>query len=490
MTELILSEGKAITLNEDQEHALEEMDMWWQTTERYFLLVGAAGTGKSTITKHFLNQLPKKLHYDNDHKGNQLWRPLSICVAAPTHQAKDVIEELSGYPGHTLQRLLGLSPDISVDNFDPEKPEFKQKRTPLIADYDLIILDESSMINKPLFEYIGKSLKTHAKAGYHTKIMFMGDVFQLAPVGETESVVFTTDLITSGAVLTKVERQADGNPLLGVYTAIRQDITSKYGAYKREDLVNEFTGEGLQFLPARPFGQKMIELFTSEEYQRDPFYAKVLCWTNKMVAYWNNGLRTKIMEGLHPGKPLTKIMVGEVLKAYSGYEGKTKNSTDYVVTRVEASAYDCPYPTPQGQTHVVKLRTWAVWMKPVGKEGEIFTHVLNQSHESDVKDYLKAYWGYINAAKKTPSAWAQFFLFRSWVLLMDTIPTSADGKFNITKDLDYGYAQSTHKSQGSTFQNVFIDEVDINSNWNTTDRNKLMYVALSRPRKMAYVRTT
>ena len=60
--------------------------------------------------------------------------------------------------------------------------------------------------------------------------------------------------------------------------------------------------------------------------------------------------------------------------------------------------------------------------------------------------------------------------------------------FDIDKDIDYGYAMTTHKTQGSTFDNVAIDltnivflqtrfgrkEVDIDI------RNKLIYVALSR----------
>ena len=60
----------------------------------------------------------------------------------------------------------------------------------------------------------------------------------------------------------------------------------------------------------------------------------------------------------------------------------------------------------------------------------------------------------------------------------------------INKDIDYGYAMTVHKTQGSTFDNVAIDltnlvftqtrygrrEVDIDI------RNKLIYVALSRAR--------
>ena len=72
----------------------------------------------------------------------------------------------------------------------------------------------------------------------------------------------------------------------------------------------------------------------------------------------------------------------------------------------------------------------------------------------------------------------------------------------ITKDIDYGYAITGHKSQGSTYNRVFIDEVDFNKiqdRWNpkhammvrgSKERNQLKYVAFSRPRYLATVYTT
>ena len=69
----------------------------------------------------------------------------------------------------------------------------------------------------------------------------------------------------------------------------------------------------------------------------------------------------------------------------------------------------------------------------------------------------------------------------------------------IEKDVDYGYAITAHKSQGSTYKKVFIDEIDFkkirdkyNSYMNamengTKERNQLMYVAYTRPTHIAYV---
>jgi ATP-dependent exoDNAse (exonuclease V) alpha subunit len=46
--------------------------------------------------------------------------------------------------------------------------------------------------------------------------------------------------------------------------------------------------------------------------------------------------------------------------------------------------------------------------------------------------------------------------------------------------LNYGYAITVHKSQGSTFKNVFIDIMDIFSNYKQEERIKCLYTAITR----------
>jgi hypothetical protein len=80
--------------------------------------------------------------------------------------------------------------------------------------------------------------------------------------------------------------------------------------------------------------------------------------------------------------------------------------------------------------------------------------------------------------------------------------TLADMYQVLDRDISYGYALTSHKSQGSTYHSVFIDEPDFNSlrdSWSwqhhldirrATERDQLKYVALSRPTNVCYIYAT
>jgi exodeoxyribonuclease-5 len=89
-------------------------------------------------------------------------------------------------------------------------------------------------------------------------------------------------------------------------------------------------------------------------------------------------------------------------------------------------------------------------------------------------------------SKTNKKFWSKYYDFRRENLLMKTITEYRNGDKRsgydvIIKDLDYGYAITGHKSQGSTYTHVFVMENDINDNWLLKERNQIKYVALTRP---------
>ena len=98
-------------------------------------------------------------------------------------------------------------------------------------------------------------------------------------------------------------------------------------------------------------------------------------------------------------------------------------------------------------------------------------------------------------AMSNKKMWNKYYEFRRHNLLMVTIEKFRNGMLRntsdvIKKDLDYGYAITGHKSQGSTYQHVMVMENDINENWMLKERNQIKYVALTRPSISATVLTT
>ena len=169
--QLLLPSGKIITFNDEQYEGIIKIREWLKNDKTFFLLCGSAGTGKSTCIKKILDEYK--------------W---GVVVSAPTHKALGVIENFTGCKGKTLHSLLGLKPDIQLDAFDPNQPVFSPIVPSKINEYNLIIIDECSMINNELFNLIKKKVN-----GHKTKILFVGDDFQIPPIKEQISVIFIED---------------------------------------------------------------------------------------------------------------------------------------------------------------------------------------------------------------------------------------------------------------------------------------------------------
>lgn len=449
------TEGRILTFNVEQEEATNEILEWYKSNERFFLLAGYAGTGKTTITKYIIRTIRSQKKGVKD-SSSHTFPNTKICVCAPTHKAKKVIERATGLPGHTLQRLLGLSPDINVDEFDPNKPEFVPKRPAILKDYDFVVLDEASMVNTELFKFINKELN---KTGVTTKILILADPAQLPPIKEKLSPIFDSPLVTHKYLLTLVERQANDNPALYILDTIRNDTSVRFDQFEHTDALSP-DGDGVLFMKTVDFTSEVKRQFASDAYSEDPDYAKVLVWTNDMAAMWNTGIRKHKMELMHPGKEILPVMSGDVLMAYAGYENKIQNSNDYLVLASERSELDITYPGKDGQQILVRVKTYATRLKNVDTGVILFTHILDQSKKENVSNYLKAYWAYIGAAKAETSAWQQFFAFRSWVMLMEPIQLGAGDK-KIGKDLDYGYAITIHKSLATGSYKTYLIDWDL-----------------------------
>ena len=82
-------------------------------------------------------------------------------------------------------------------------------------------------------------------------------------------------------------------------------------------------------------------------------------------------------------------------------------------------------------------------------------------------------------------------LWGKYYEILDSFATPIDLIFDnrvvVKKSFDYGYAQSIHKSQGSSYDEIFIDWRNIGICKDLEFIRQLHYVAMSRTRTNAYV---
>jgi len=463
--QLELPNGKIITLNDEQFEGLRKIELWLKSRDTFTTLAGFAGTGKSTVVKKSLDGFRRR-----------------IAVSACTHKAKKVIINTTGQEGTTLHALLGLRPDLDLDSFNPNDPKFSPIAKPKLDNFDFIVIDEASMVNEGLFEL----LKFTAE-GLRTKILFMGDPAQIPPIGEKESVVFY-DKDINIHWLTKVERQIDGNPLLPVYDKLRNNLTLINGGYEKITNINE-NGEGIIFLNNKmDFRKAVINKFASEDYKKDFDYTKLIAWQNNTVMASNKTIRASLF-----GKVALCVEVGDVLMGYRSISAKRsyyniiENSADYLITK-------------RGECEENEYGIWgfrACLRENLGRGQFNYRDVfiIDSYDENNLHYYAEMHDFFKERGKLNKKHWEQYYDYRRENMVMVTIKEYRNGTKRpdsevIMKDLDYGYAITGHKSQGSTYKHVMILEDDINLNHKIKERNQIKYVALTRPTTTATMLST
>ena len=151
-----------------------------------FILSGGPGTGKTTTINTIIRYFERE-GYD-------------IYLAAPTGRAAKRMTEATGFEARTIHRMLELNGALSDENKRSVRFE-RNVENPL--ETDVIIIDEMSMVDLPLFQALLKAITPG------TRLIMVGDVDQLPSVGPGQ---ILRDIMRSGAypsvVLQKIFRQA------------------------------------------------------------------------------------------------------------------------------------------------------------------------------------------------------------------------------------------------------------------------------------------
>jgi exodeoxyribonuclease-5 len=328
------------------------------------------------------------------------------------------------------------------------------------------------MINDDLFDLL--VLRCQER---QAKIIFLSDSKQLNPVKSRKcSKVYD---LPNQFELTHIYRQSSESALTDLLQRLRQQklghLTSKQGEdgslFVTSDMKKFLNEAKTQFLQA-------IE-------ERNILQTKIAAYTNTRVALFNQAVRKFLWTDN------AEYHKGEFLTAYENadFEGTMFfNSMDYIVdNEPEESTFELPHFFQNVKGYLLDLYdSYDKYSKEVV--------ILSRNNPQSVFESLAATIEAIRIRAiemksvnsfKARTFWTQYYeLLHSFVT---PVPLIFENRVIRKKSFDYGYASTSHKLQGSSYENIFVDLRNINTCSDDVIKRQLQYVALSRTRHNAYV---
>jgi len=370
-----------------------------------------AGTGKTFMLRFLINAIEGKAN-----------RRVSVC--STTHKSIAVIEKNIGFKDvFTIHSLLGVKPVIDYET-GKEKYTIDTSIPAKIRAGEVVICDESSMINAELLELIVECINE-----LKCVFVFIGDSKQLPPVNEDIAMALN---IPNKFTLSKIVRH--DNSIVDASVYMRECIDS--GVVPSVEVFEQY--EDIEIIrDERKFNSLFFDMV---EHQKSVLF---VAWTNRRVDAHARATRK------HLGYPEDNFVRGEVIVLNApvvvGGNIKAQNNSVHVIKNVkDVVIEDVP-------------------MKAVTTyEGLKFnTAVDNTLIESKLSSLA-------NAARKNPiTGWKKYYRFKE-----TCVPIS------------FHHSCTVHKSQGSTVESVFVDYNNIAQ---ADIASKLLYVAITRASKRVYI---
>lgn len=525
---------KIISLTNDQKEIYNKlMDFIKSDKEREILLIGYAGTGKTTMVTKFINDLIN----------NNICK--KIVMAAPTHKAVNIAKSklfdnsqndsklLRNINIMTIHRLLNYQSYIDSEG---NKYFAKGNIDTNWTIYNLIVVDECSMLSNQIISDIRLNLNN--PLNIKIKILYVGDPAQLPPVNQSDSKIFNCGI--KSLCMDKIIRTNNQN-IMELSNEHRKWIFSN----NMNDLpcVADYLCEKISLFSTRNKELKswldnfinIIKTRDNNGFQQENNEFNdnhndniILTWTNKKCNQYNQYVREKIFNK----KDLDHYEIGEILifgdfhrikrivlseedkeieefiSFYTSEQVKL-NDIEIIKYRFEKIKYKRNNEITdelniEFEKRINKINKLIdieidVYKFKINKLSDIVENNIVEEytvltiHPDSLKSWNKIceeYEHIILKLKKT--CYKMIRKLKNNNMTKCDLHSEVEKKINkLYKDwqdkaidcfaqLNYGYAITVHKSQGSTFQNVFIDISDILDNNNVSETSKCLYTAITR----------
>lgn len=403
------------------------------------VLEGFAGTGKTTL----IGKLIRELASGRGHR--------AIAIAAPTNKAVSVLADKIGMgdsvEARTVHSLLGQA----VASDEDGQKSARQVRRPEIDRFDLIIIDECSMISSPMLRDI------ICNRGPITRILFVGDPAQLPPVGESQESPVFRDVQLKFRLL-EIVRQAADNPIIAMTMPIRRAIEEQRRVTLEE--IAAVIPAGASQACIIDGGMRNIQSIATYEHHRGT-NCRIVAYRNARVRAYNAGLHTALHGAGSDGpefSPGERVMVHQEFRCLEG--NRIHNGEELVF---------------EGATRAQDGLEHDSWLATFAREDGSTVRAIIPTRSSDIEDAIKGLWkrrrplaarGRKDDAEDRKMASA----------IRDEIQRLED-TFAL---LRHAYAITSHKSQGSTYHTVLVDWSDMSTMASNFEFNRGLYVAASR----------
>lgn len=423
-------------LNSCQTKQLPNLINWYFSTEKHAILHGRAGTGKTFLMEAFLAKLPA----------------VNCFIGAETNEAVEVIAKATNY-----KHKYGTVCNLLCLRLGHEKHEkvLKQYAEPNLDEVNLIIIDEGSMLD---------DFKLDLLLALNVKILFIGHKSQLPQILKNQS-------LSDKCLPPLFERNI---PIYELFTVER----NKGDLLSFCNLAEESIYDGRIILSEEfrisknIFNERFLD--SSEGLQSIMnTETSILCYTNNATDTYNALFRRRffgtLMADSEEFLPKDKLILRTPTACFKNDVSRC-NGVSSVLAKERVWA------TLQTNTRaeVIAIRNVSLLKVPsylikvqVSVKQETFTAYIYVPQDEESFNQFKS--TYYHAA------------------LFEKNPVVADKKWKLYHDIErifgntkHAYARTIHTAQGSTLDNVIVDDGDIDKCQNIFLRKKLRYVAYSR----------
>jgi hypothetical protein len=411
------------------------------STQSFYLLAGYAGTGKTTLVENMVNY------------SNMSGRP--VLIMAPTNKAVVVLNEKlkesdAKANTSTIHRSIYGEPDPQTGEWIPKA----------LLENSLIIIDESSMISKELMSDL-----INAAKGRNNIVIFLGDGFQLEQIGEDSGLFsslkgsskfqenYGTKLIGS-TELTEVKRQSLDSNVLKMATLTREDKKAYIPSVSMEDFtLSSGKGEFISsFRKAIADGEDVIGIVATNN-------ERMIMNQVARMAKFGDGEKAILIDS-------EKVM--SVANSENFANGETFTVDSIGSERADLST-TISITDKNGTVKNYPMKAYEVKTKEIGRTEILFFFSTLDRPSMYHAEILKS------IRETNPSLYDGL---QSSGLAIRTIKGVKLSPSVIIGT--YGYAVTGHKSQGSQWEKVFVNQNYVAPEWNSA---RWYYTAITRSSK-------